>query len=109
MDTELKRRIEEHARSSSGHEVCGFVYSDRYVPLRNLSADPHRFQADPKEVAAALAQYGEPAAVFHTHPHGPAQPSAADLGEYYYISSNLLIGTFGADGTLILSSTKAAS
>ena len=102
MDPGLLRQIEDHARSSPGREVCGFIYERRYVPLTNLSEDPNRFLADPSEVASALARYGEPAAVFHTHPHGPAQASATDLHEYYYISSKLLIGSFSKDGALII-------
>jgi proteasome lid subunit RPN8/RPN11 len=108
MNTEVKRRIEDHARSSPDREVCGFVYSERYVPLRNQSADPRRFEADPRDIAAALAKYGEPLAIFHSHPRGPAQPSFADLQDYYYISSSILIGCPGEDGRIELAFAEIA-
>ncbi|HSP07287.1 MAG TPA: Mov34/MPN/PAD-1 family protein [Acidobacteriota bacterium] len=106
MNKEVKRRIEDHARSSPDREVCGFVYPERYVPLRNQSADPRRFEADPRDIAAALARYGEPLAIFHSHPGGPAQPSVSDLREYYHISSSIQIGCPAEDGRMELAFTE---
>ena len=106
MNPEIQRSIEEHARSSPDFEVCGFVYSERYVPLRNRSEHPRRFEADPRDIAAALARYGEPLAVFHSHPHGPAHPSVSDLQNFHYISSSMWIGSWSEAGSLELSILK---
>ena len=86
-------QIARHALSSPDREVCGFVYSDRYVPLTNIAHDPWMFIADPAEVATALAHYGEPVAIFHSHPNGSLHPSVQDLRlKSYYINSTIMIG-----------------
>lgn len=84
---------EQHALSSPHREVCGFVYNDRYVPLTNIAHDPCMFTADPCEVAIALARFGEPVAIFHSHPNGRLQPSLQDLKlQSYYQNSTIIIG-----------------
>ncbi len=86
-------QIAEHALSSPEREVCGFVYNDHYVPLTNIADDPRMFIADPAEVAIALAHYGEPLAIFHSHPNGSLHPSPQDLTlESYYLNSIIIIG-----------------
>lgn len=89
---ELFAEMERHSLSSRDREVCGFIYKDRYVPLTNLSADPHSFYADPSEVLLSLVRYGEPSAIFHTHPNGQEQPSLQDR-QSYYSNSTIVIGT----------------
>ena len=87
----LVREMALHALSAPGLEVCGLVYPDRYVPLPNVSPAPGlSFEAGPRALAAALFRYGEPAAVFHTHPGGDAEPSAADFLSYYYNSITII-------------------
>lgn len=84
---------EQHALESPDREVCGFVYSNRYVRLTNTAQNPHSFIADPSEVAHCLARYGEPQAIFHTHPNGTSNASGTDLElASYYINSTILIG-----------------
>jgi proteasome lid subunit RPN8/RPN11 len=83
--------MEAHARSGSV-EVCGLVYRERYVPVRNLSGSPDRYTADPSELAKALRAYGEPLAVFHTHPNGILAPSGQDHNQWYYTGSTMIIG-----------------
>lgn len=92
------RHMETHVHSSPEHEVCGFLYANLYVPLRNLSPEPRRFQAEPGDVARALRRYGEPLAVVHSHPDGSAQLSAEDLRQLYYIYSTIIIATRHPDG-----------
>jgi proteasome lid subunit RPN8/RPN11 len=102
-DTEAGQRpalqIAEHALSSPDREVCGFVYKDRYIPLTNVSEDPNSFYADPTEVAQTLLRYGEPVAIFHTHPNGRWQPSSKDLQlASYYSNSIIIIGRIENSG-----------
>jgi proteasome lid subunit RPN8/RPN11 len=92
VNRQLFPQIEKHALSTPDREVCGFVYADHYEPLRNLSANPNRFQADPAQVASFLATYGEPQFIFHTHPNGASKPSDQDHAEFYYPNSTMLVG-----------------
>ncbi len=94
--------MERHAVSSPQREVCGFVYEDRYLPLTNLAKNSFSFFADPVQVASALARYGEPIAIFHTHPDGSVKPSLADIKQSYYSNSTIIIGKI-VNGRLELS------
>jgi proteasome lid subunit RPN8/RPN11 len=91
--------MEQHALSDPDREVCGFVYENFYLPLRNLAADNRSFYADPEDIALALARYGEPKAIFHTHPAGFEEPSEIDKMLSYYIYSTTIIGVL-EDGKL---------
>jgi len=84
--------MEAHAQSEPAGEVCGFVYDDRYVPLRNVSGSNRRFYADPADVTIALSRYGEPKAIFHTHPGSDLTLSAEDFRMWYYSSSTMIVG-----------------
>lgn len=106
LSKQVRQAILDHARSSPDSEVCGFVYPDHYVPLRNRSAEPQRFEADPRDVASALARHGEPLAVFHTHPNRDPAPSRDDLLNAYYSYSTILIGTLDEHSNLLLFQTK---
>ena len=93
--------MEKHALSMPDREVCGFVYQNLYYPLRNVMDSDRSFYADPVEVAYALAHFGEPSAIFHTHPTGFDSPSETDKKLTYYTNSTILIGTL-CDGKLNL-------
>lgn len=101
---EVFAEMEKHALTNQHREVCGFVYEDRYVPLANLAVDSFSFFADPVQIASALARYGEPIAIFHTHPNGSAEPSLADIKQSYYYNSTMLIGKI-VNGRLELSTS----
>jgi proteasome lid subunit RPN8/RPN11 len=99
MNLELEAAIEQHALSDPDHEICGFLYLDHYLPLKTVSNDVAHFQAEPSELARAITKYGEPLAIFHTHPNGPLDPSLEDLASPYYINSIMIIGKI-QDGKL---------
>ena len=65
-----------------------FVRAMKFYPGRNVDASPSRFTMDPVEVLHALREIDEHGwwlgAIVHSHPHGPARPSATDLREARY-------------------------
>lgn len=85
--------MKQIALSEPEKEVCGFVYSDRFVSLTVQECSANMFVADPACVVRALALFGEPDAIFHTHPNGILNPSARDLKGWHYPRSILVIGT----------------
>src|SRR5690606_28387897 len=90
--TEL-RRIADAAEAAYPGECCGLLVGiqhrngdievKRAVPSRNLGKARDRFEIDPQLwVDLTRAHRGGPMRVvglYHSHPDGPAQPSAIDL------------------------------
>lgn len=67
-------------RDAGPFEVCGLVYAHGAVLITNVHADPTRhFAMSPVEQRATLEELGWPLAIWHSHPGGSAQPSAADM------------------------------
>jgi proteasome lid subunit RPN8/RPN11 len=79
------------AKAALPRECCGLLEGMRegeifrvqaLHPARNLSPDNSRFQIDPadhlKAQKAARAHARAIIGCYHSHPQGPAQPSAAD-------------------------------
>ena len=88
----LAAQIAAQTRAALPGECCGLVLGRRGAraaevlalhPARNLSADPDRFAIAPEDQFAAQRRArAEGLAVigcYHSHPRGPARPSAADL------------------------------
>ena len=79
--------LAEAARAAP-EECCGILLGregaiDETRPTRNLALDPRRrFEIDPQALVDAhrAARAGGPQVVgyFHSHPDGPAEPSATD-------------------------------
>lgn len=78
-----------HTAFCAPAEACGLLAFDadgrlRMVyPCTNGDASPHRFTVDPREhlmaSRSAEARSWEIAGLFHSHPSGPAVPSATDV------------------------------
>ena len=67
-----------HARAEYPREACGLVVGDAYWPCENVAADPFDdFEISPAAYLAADAT-GDLAALIHSHPNGPNEPSGAD-------------------------------
>ena len=72
----------QHALQEIPREACGLVVvvkgRERYIPCRNVSAEPDEmFILDPEAYATA-EDLGEITGIFHSHPKSSAAPSEAD-------------------------------
>lgn len=75
----VKRSIVAHAQSKPDEEVCGFVIDGQVVPCDNHHFSPSsNFAIDAIDFAKAEKQ-GRIDAIYHSHPHGPAGFSLADV------------------------------
>jgi proteasome lid subunit RPN8/RPN11 len=91
MPEELRRQIVAAALEAHPAECCGLLEGARegqririigLHPARNLSADPHRFEIDPRDQLAVQRHAREQGTAvvgcYHSHPDGQAMPSMAD-------------------------------
>jgi len=85
--------IVSHARQGFPIEVCGILGGSGDIVteshrIRNLKDSPEHFLMDPREQIAAMesldARGLELLAFYHSHPHGPASPSAEDISLAFY-------------------------
>ena len=84
IPAETRRALEEHARGEAPNEACGLVVlrdgrAERYVPGRNVSASPYRFELEVDPEVWFLEDEGYELAVFHSHPASPPRPSRTDV------------------------------
>jgi len=84
----LIEEMVRHARSVLPLESCGLLagsdrMATRFLPITNRLASRTEFDMEPAELVAALRSFrnnGESLlAIFHSHPLGPAMPSARDV------------------------------
>jgi proteasome lid subunit RPN8/RPN11 len=95
------------ARAAHPAECCGMLLGTGHliadaVPARNLAADPDRFLIDPRDHIAARrdgrARGLEVLGFYHSHPHGPAVPSARDAADISYPGHlSLIVGLAAGD------------
>lgn len=86
-------------------ERCGLISGPACIgqtihPITNCAVDPRRaFSMAPRELIAAFARMeaaGESlTAIYHSHPHGRASPSASDVAQAHYRDAGYLIGAWG--------------
>jgi len=96
LPANVRRAVIAHARREYPRECCGFLIGHRErvlhaLPLPNVDSRPRvRFRIDDRhhiEVRRMLRRFQPPLAivgVYHSHPDGPAEPSAADCREANY-------------------------
>lgn len=82
-----------HCQREAPLECCGLLGGIKPVvssfhPLRNLKQSATRYEADPRELIAAVvalrARGAEILAIYHSHPAWAAIPSRTDLAENHY-------------------------
>jgi proteasome lid subunit RPN8/RPN11 len=106
----LVNQLLHHAQASPELEVCGLIGSRNGVPVtcypaRNVSGTPEsRFCLDAREQIDILRAMREQAedlfAIFHSHPHGPAEPSLLDIELATYPEALYLIISLDTKGVL---------
>ena len=89
-----------HVQSSLPSEGCGLIAGSngvgtRFIPMTNILASERAYEMDPGELISTLRSLrlsGEEIVVIvHSHPSGPASPSARDIERAYYPESAQLI------------------
>jgi proteasome lid subunit RPN8/RPN11 len=93
--------IETHSRDEQPRECCGVLGGKgtrvlNSYPLRNQAVQPEtRFFAAPEDLFAAMRRMRqareELLAIYHSHPRGPARPSASDIEMAFYSEAVYLI------------------
>jgi len=107
----MARRLLAHARRELPNESCALLAGDRAAgnvtsmhPARNLLASPYRYEVDPHDlvrIVHAIERRGHDlVAIFHSHPAGPAVPSATDVRETRYGVVHLLAGSSPDEASL---------
>ncbi len=106
----LVNKILTHAQHSPEAEVCGLIAArdgvpDRVYPIANVADVPEKlFAMEPAaqiEAMRLMREGGEELfAIYHSHPHAPAKPSARDLQEAAYPQALYLIVSLDTKGVL---------
>lgn len=99
--------MQRHVREAAPLEACGLVggssgLGQLVLPVKNALASPTRFRMDPQAQLDALfsleRQGLDLVAIYHSHPVGPATPSATDLAEAAYPEAAYLVWTAEGPG-----------
>jgi [CysO sulfur-carrier protein]-S-L-cysteine hydrolase len=85
--------ILEAATAGYPEEVCGLIagkhgQAARHYPVENIRHSPVVFEMEPVQQVKAMVAMEEEGldllAIYHSHPGGPAWPSAIDVAKAYY-------------------------
>jgi proteasome lid subunit RPN8/RPN11 len=102
-------QILSHALQAPEQEVCGLIGtragSARVYPVKNVAGErDHLFAMDPQQQIEAMRRMRESGealfAIYHSHPHAPATPSALDLAQAAYPEALYLIVSLNTKGVL---------
>ncbi|HEB92256.1 MAG TPA: M67 family peptidase [Gammaproteobacteria bacterium] len=106
----LINQILQQAQQAEDSEICGLVSARsgqpaHCYPVANAAEKPtHRFRMHPQQQIEAMRQIRERGeelfAIYHSHPHTPAVPSATDLREATYPDVLYIIISLATEGTL---------
>ena len=94
----------DHAKACYPNEGCGLVVGreagERFIPMTNVSGSASRFEMDAGELINSLRDMRgrgeELIAIYHSHPHGSAEPSKTDIEQAHYPEAAHLIISLGA-------------
>jgi proteasome lid subunit RPN8/RPN11 len=111
LPRELINQLLTHAQHSPEAEVCGLIGrggdTGRYqvYPVANVAPEAdHLFAMEPKAQIDAMRRMRESGetlfAIYHSHPHAPAEPSLRDLQEAAYPEALYLIISLNTKGVL---------
>jgi [CysO sulfur-carrier protein]-S-L-cysteine hydrolase len=94
------RQLVAQAQAAFPIEACGLLAGEngrvrRLYPITNVLHSPSAYLMDARQQVEAMLQmeaHGwELLAIYHSHPHGPAEPSASDIAQAYYPDALYLI------------------
>lgn len=101
-----------HAQHTPESEVCGLIAQTtegdfQVYPVANVAIEAdHLFRMDPAAQIDAMRRMRESDeelfAIYHSHPHAPAEPSPRDLAEAAYPDALYLIISLTTKGVLEL-------
>ena len=102
----LARGLTRYAGRELPNEACALLGGDAdhgrvtsVHPARNRLASPYRYDVDPADLVRILHRIErrgeELVAIFHSHPAGPAVPSASDIRESRYRVAHVLASPSG--------------
>jgi proteasome lid subunit RPN8/RPN11 len=93
--------MRRNVMAASPEEACGILAADetgrvrKHFSLENVEHSPVRYRMDPGTQFQTMMRIEESRlvllAIYHSHPNGPAIPSATDLKEWFYPESYMLI------------------
>jgi proteasome lid subunit RPN8/RPN11 len=90
----------DHLRRVYPHEGCGLLAGEdgfitQVYEVENHLASPTAYEMDPQQQLEAMIAIEELElellAIYHSHPHGPHEPSAVDVFKAYYPESLYVI------------------
>jgi proteasome lid subunit RPN8/RPN11 len=87
--------IVEDAKAAYPGEACGLIAGitqsstgNRLIRMKNVARSQSEFEMDAGELVSTLRDMRnageELVAIYHSHPHGPLQPSRTDIARAYY-------------------------
>ena len=100
----LAHELLAHARAEVPNEACGILsgpadgeMATAYHPARNVDASPYVYTVHPEDlvrIVLAIEDAGDDLlAIFHSHTHTPAEPSATDRRQAMYPDAIYLLAT----------------
>jgi len=108
----IVNQVLTHVQNGSTEEVCGLISEQEgkahsTYPINNISAQPKRlYQMDGKAQIDAMRSMRENNetlyAIYHSHPHSAAYPSAIDIREAQYPDVIYFIASLSIKGVLDL-------
>jgi proteasome lid subunit RPN8/RPN11 len=93
LPEELYQQMQEDVESNVPDEACGLIAGRKNKAvcayrITNVVHSPTRFRMDPEEQLEAFNNIDdlnlELLAIYHSHPHGPKDPSVSDYQEFAY-------------------------
>ncbi|MEX0754851.1 MAG: M67 family metallopeptidase [Actinomycetota bacterium] len=100
LDGVMVKEMTEHGLREFPNEACGLVAASsgrpvKFFPMSNLDASPVSYRLDPTEQLRTFDEMDEQGwelmAIFHTHTHSEAYPSATDRKLAFYPDASYLI------------------
>ncbi len=110
LPRDLAVQLLTEAQRNPEQEICGLIAAksgapQRLIPVKNIATEPSvLFEMDPQQQIEAMRtireQDEELWAIYHSHPHAPAAPSAKDLADAAYPEALYLVISLNTEGVM---------